>query len=53
MRSKSDHIEVVTYDNENEVVKEVFELLYSGYQIGLETSIKSSDFIIDSGSFRH
>ena len=53
MRSKSDHIEVVTYDNENEVVKEIFELPLSGYQIGLETSIKSSDFIFGSGSFRH
>ena len=47
MHSKSDNIEVMTYDNTNKVIKESFESLFSRYQIGLETSIKGSDFIFD------
>ena len=47
MHSKSDNIEVTTYDNANEVIKEIFESLLSRYQIGLETSMKGSDFIFD------
>ena len=47
MHSKSDNIEVITYDNANEVIKEIFESLLSRYQIGLETSMKGSDFIFD------
>ena len=47
MHSKSDNIEVMRYDNANEVIKEIFESLFSRYQIGLETSIKGSDFIFD------
>ena len=37
MHLKSDNIEVITYDDVNEVTKEIFELLLSRYQIGLET----------------
>ena len=36
MHSKSDKVEVMTYDNANEVIKEIFEALISRYQIGLE-----------------
>ena len=45
MHSKSDNIEFIPYDNVNEIVYELFESLLSGYQIGLETSIRASDFI--------
>ena len=31
MNSKSDHIEVLTYDNANEAIKKIFELLLSRY----------------------
>ena len=48
MHSTSGNTKLVPYDNANEVVNELFELLLSRYQIGLETSIKGSDFIIDS-----
>ena len=47
MHSKSDNLEVMTYDNANEVIEEIFESLLSKYQMGLETSIKGSDFIFD------
>ena len=38
----------MSYDNGNEVVNELFELLLSRYQITLETSMRGSDFILDS-----
>ena len=44
MHSKSDNIEFMRYDNENEVVNKRFEPPLSRYQIGLKTSMKESDF---------
>ena len=44
MHSKSDNIEVMIYDNTNEVIEKNFELLLSRYQIGLETSMNDTDF---------
>ena len=38
----------MSYDNVNEVVHKLFESLLSVYQIGLETSMRRSDFIFDS-----
>ena len=37
----------MTYDNANEVIKEIFQSLLSRYQNGLETSMRISDFIFD------
>ena len=48
MHSKSDNIEVMTYDNANKVIEEIFESLLSRSQIGLETLLKGSDFIFDA-----
>ena len=48
MHSKSENIEFMTYDNANEIVNELFESLLSRCQIGLETSMRESDFIFDS-----
>ena len=48
MHSKSNNIEFMPYDNANEVLNELFESLRSRYQIGLETSLRGSDFIFDS-----
>ena len=42
---KSDNIEILTHDKIEEVIKELFKLLLSRYQIDLKTSLKSSDFI--------
>ena len=36
MHSKGDNIEVMTYDGANEVIEEIFESLFSRYQISLE-----------------
>ena len=46
MHSKSDNIEVMTYDNARKVIKKMFESLVSMYQIGFENSSKGSDFIL-------
>ena len=43
----SDNIEVITYDNPDETIEELFHLLLSRYQIGLQTQMRESDFIID------
>ena len=46
VHSKSDNKEVMTYDNENKVIKEILESLLSRNQIGLETSMKGSNLIL-------
>ena len=48
MHLRSDNIEVMVCNKTDEVIEEPFESLLSGYQIGLETSMKSSKFIFDS-----
>ena len=45
--SRSDNIKVMTYDKHNEVIKEIFYLILSRYQIGLERSMKVNDFIFE------
>ena len=46
---KSNNIEfILIYDNANEVVNELLESLLSRYQIGLETSMRGSNFIFKS-----
>ena len=45
MHSKSDNFEIMIYGKTDEVIKELFESLLNRYQIGLETSMKGSDFI--------
>ena len=47
MHSKSNNIEFISDDNENEVVNELLESLLSKYQIGLEISMGGRDFIFD------
>ena len=48
MYSTSDNIKFTTYNNVNEVVSELFESLRSKHQNNLETSMRRSDFILDS-----
>ena len=48
MHSKSDNIEFMLYDNANEVVNKIFESLLSRYWTRLETSMRGSDFILES-----
>ena len=47
MHSKGDDIEIMINDKANEVIKELFQSLVSRYQIGLEISMRGSDFIFD------
>ena len=47
MHSKSDIIEIVINDEENKVIEELLQPPLSRYQIGLEISMRSSDFIFD------
>ena len=44
MHSKSDNIEVMTYDYPDKIMEELFDSLLSRYEISLETQIKGSDF---------
>ena len=48
MHAKSDNKEFMTYDNANDIFDELFESLLPNYQESLETSLKGSDFVIDS-----
>ena len=47
MHSKSGDMEIMTYDKADESVKELFESLFFRYKIGVETLMKSSDFIFN------
>ena len=45
MHSKSDNIEIMKNNKTDEVTEKRFQSLLPKYQIGLETSMKGSDFI--------
>ena len=48
MHSKRDNIEIMKYDRVDEVIEDLFESIFIRYQIGFETSMRSSsDFIFD------
>ena len=47
MISKSDNIEIIINDKPDEVIQELFQSVLSRYWIGLETSMKVSDFVFD------
>ena len=42
---KSDDMEVMAYDNLDQVIEELFDSLLSRYQLGLETRMRGSDLI--------
>ena len=47
MHSKSDNREIMSNDKTYEVIEELFQSLFSRYQIGLDTSMKGSGFAFD------
>ena len=47
MHLKSDNIEIMINDKADEVMGERFQSLLSRYQIGLETSMKGWNFLVD------
>ena len=53
MHSKSDNIEVMTYDDTNEVIRKMFESFLSRYKIDLETQMRVIDFIFDFVNLMH
>ena len=46
MNSNHD-LEIQFYDKTDNVIEEIFQSLLSRHQIGLETSLRGSDFILD------
>ena len=47
MHSKNDNIEIINNDKADEVIEELFQSLLSRYKIGLEASMKRSEFILN------
>ena len=47
IHSKGDNIEIMIQEKAEEVIKKLFDSLIKKYQIGLEKSMKVSDFIFD------
>ena len=47
MHSKIYDIEVMTYDDPEEVIEELFESILSRYQTSLEMQMRGSDFFFD------
>ena len=47
MHSKSDNIEIIIKDKAGEVIEKLFDSLIRKYQIGLEKSMRGTDFIFD------
>ena len=47
MYSKSHNIEMMINDRAEEVIEEIFQSRRSRHQVGLETSMRGSDFIFD------
>ena len=45
---KSDNTETMINDKADEVIRKLFQSLFSRYQIGLETSMKGNDSIFDN-----
>ena len=46
IHTKSDNIETMIIDKSDEVIEELFHSLMPRYQIGLEASVKGSEFIL-------
>ena len=53
MHWKSDNIEIMINDKPDEVTEKLFKSLLNRYQVGLETSIRGSDFIFDCAYLLH
>ena len=47
MHSKSDNKEIIINDKADEVTGKLFKSLLNRYQIGLESSMRGSEFIFD------
>ena len=50
MHSNSDTVEVMSYDNVNKIIREIFESHLSTCRLGLQTSMRGNNFILDQVS---
>ena len=48
MHSKSDNIEIVTVNETDEIIEDLFDSLLERYQKGLEESLQGSEFVFDN-----
>ena len=48
MHSKSTNTEIMTGNETNKIINELFESLLTRYQLALEESMKGSNFVFDS-----
>ena len=48
MHSKGDNTKIMNNDKAEKVIEDLFQSFLSKYQIGLEISMKGSDFMFDS-----
>ena len=48
MHSKRDNIEIMIVNKTDGIINELFESFLTRYQLGLERSMKGSDFVFDS-----
>ena len=48
MHSKGDNTKIKNNDKADKVIEDLFQSFLSKYQIGLEISMKGSDFMFDS-----
>ena len=55
MRTKSNNVEIMTGSETDNVIEDLFRSLLQRYQVGLEESMRGSEFIFDSvdGVFMH
>ena len=53
MHSKSDNINLMIHDNADEIIEKHFESLLNRYQTELETSMSSSDLVLDCVHMLH
>ena len=53
MHSKSDIIEIMIRNKADEVTEVLFQSLLHEYKIGLETSMKGTDFVFDCANSLH
>ena len=53
MHLKTDNIEIMIYDNADEVIEDCFEKRCNIYHVELETSMMGNDFIFDCVNLLH
>ena len=53
MRTKSNNIEIIMYNETDEIIEDLFESLLQKYQEGLEKQMRGSEFVFDTIDLLH